>query len=113
MVESWRDTLIETYAVSTVHTYIAGVCCGLGISMDDIARYGTTKEPPHYTCCNAGVFLCRFDFLHTLQFSLVFIVCIPGQACNDHNLCIGVVAVKVLAEAPDHAEGTEFPAFMS
>ena len=31
MVERWRDALLENYAVSTVHTYIAGVCCGLGI----------------------------------------------------------------------------------
>ena len=37
-VERWRDALLQTYAVSTVHTYIAGVCCGLGIPMDDIAR---------------------------------------------------------------------------
>ena len=39
-VERWRDALLTTYAVSTVHTYIAGVCCGLGIPMDDIVRQG-------------------------------------------------------------------------
>ena len=43
-VERWRDALLETYAVSTVHTYIAGVCCGLGIPMDDIARHGTAED---------------------------------------------------------------------
>ena len=43
-VERWRDALLATYAVSTVHTYIAGVCCGLGIPMDDIVRQGTAED---------------------------------------------------------------------
>ena len=44
MVERWRDVLLTTYAVSTVHTYVAGVCCGLGIPMDDIVRQGTAED---------------------------------------------------------------------
>ena len=43
-VERWRDALLQTYAVSTVHTYVAGVCCGLGIPMDDIVRQGTAED---------------------------------------------------------------------
>ena len=43
-VERWRDALMKVYAVSTVHTYIAGVCCGLGIPMDGIARHGTSED---------------------------------------------------------------------
>ena len=43
-VEKWRDALLGTHAVSTVHTYIAGVCCGLGISMNDIVRQGTAED---------------------------------------------------------------------
>lgn len=43
-VMKWRDELLKTYAVSTVHTYIAGVCCGLGISMNKIVRQGTAED---------------------------------------------------------------------
>lgn len=44
-VEQWRDALIaDGYAASTIHTYIAGVCCGLGIDMTGIARHGTSED---------------------------------------------------------------------
>lgn len=44
-VIKWRDALQERgYAVSTIHTYIAGVCCGLGIEMTGIARHGSSEE---------------------------------------------------------------------
>lgn len=44
-VEKWRDTLIaEGYAVSTVHTYIAGIACGLGIDMTGLTPSGTSED---------------------------------------------------------------------
>lgn len=44
-VEKWRDSLISAgYAVSTIHTYVAGVCCGLGIGMKGIARHGKSED---------------------------------------------------------------------
>lgn len=43
-VEGWRDALLKEYAPSTVHTYVAGVCCGLGISMKGIAHHGTAED---------------------------------------------------------------------
>ena len=43
-VEQWRDVLLESYSPSTVHTYVAGVCCGLGICMKDIVRQGTAED---------------------------------------------------------------------
>lgn len=44
-VKQWRDALAEAgYSTSTIHTYIAGACCGLGISMAGIARAGTSAD---------------------------------------------------------------------
>lgn len=44
-VEKWRDHLLANgYSAGTVHTYIAGVCCGLGISMSGITRSGTSAD---------------------------------------------------------------------
>ncbi len=44
-VRRWRDALAEAgYSTSTIHTYIAGACCGLGISMAGIARAGTSAD---------------------------------------------------------------------
>ena len=44
-VEKWRDALIaDGYAVSTVHTYIAGIACGLGIDMTGLAHSGTSED---------------------------------------------------------------------
>ena len=44
-VEKWRDALIaEGYAVSTVHTYIAGIACGLGIDMTGLTPSGTSED---------------------------------------------------------------------
>lgn len=44
-VEKWRDALIaDGYAVSTVHTYIAGVACGLGIDMTRLTPSGTSED---------------------------------------------------------------------
>lgn len=44
-VEKWRDALIaEGYAVSTVHTYIAGIACGLGIDMTGLTHSGTSED---------------------------------------------------------------------
>lgn len=44
-VEKWRDALIaEGYAASTIHTYIAGAACGLGVDMTGIARHGTAED---------------------------------------------------------------------
>ena len=41
----WRDVLIaEGYAASTIHTYIAGAACGLGVDMTGIARHGTAED---------------------------------------------------------------------
>ena len=44
-VVKWRDALIaEGYAVSTVHTYIAGIACGLGIDMTGLTHSGTSED---------------------------------------------------------------------
>ena len=44
-VEKWRDALTaEGYAVSTVHTYIAGIACGLGIDMTGLTPSGTSED---------------------------------------------------------------------
>lgn len=44
-VRRWRDALVEVdYSPSTIHTYIAGACCGLSISMAGIARTGTSAD---------------------------------------------------------------------
>ena len=44
-VEKWRDAVIaEGYAVSTVHTYIAGIACGLGIDMTGLTHSGTSED---------------------------------------------------------------------
>ena len=44
-VEQWRDALgAENYSAGTIHTYIAGVCCGLGVSMTGIAKSGTAAN---------------------------------------------------------------------
>ncbi len=44
-VEQWRDHLLgKGYAVSTVHTYVAGACCGLRIDMSGITRTGTSAD---------------------------------------------------------------------
>ena len=44
-VEKWRDSLQERgYSVATIHTYVAGVCCGLGIEMTKIAKQGTAAD---------------------------------------------------------------------
>lgn len=44
-LERWRDDLLANgYAVSTVHTYIAGAACGLGVSMAGLARHGTAAD---------------------------------------------------------------------
>jgi hypothetical protein len=44
-LEAWRDALLESgYAVSTIHTYIAGAACGLGTSMRGLAHSGTSKD---------------------------------------------------------------------
>ena len=41
----WRDTLMEEgYAASTIHTYISGAACGLGVDMTGIARHGTAEN---------------------------------------------------------------------
>lgn len=52
--EQWRDHLISKgYAASTIHTYIAGVCCGLGIDMTGIARHGTSEDKTKSLGCSA------------------------------------------------------------
>lgn len=44
-IEKWRDALqSEGYAASTIHTYIAGVYCGLGIDMTGIVFHGTSED---------------------------------------------------------------------
>ena len=44
-IKLWRDALTATgYSVGTIHTYIAGVCCGLGVSMAGITRAGTSAD---------------------------------------------------------------------
>lgn len=44
-VEKWHDYLLQNgYSIGTVHTYIAGVCCGFNISMAGIARSGTSAD---------------------------------------------------------------------
>lgn len=44
-VEQWRDALAEAdYSAGTIHTYIAGVCCGLGIPMTGITKTGTAAD---------------------------------------------------------------------
>lgn len=44
-IEKWRDALqSEGYAASTIHTYIADVCCGLGIDMTGIVCHGTSED---------------------------------------------------------------------
>lgn len=44
-VKQWRNALAEAgYSSSTIHTYIAGICCGLGVSMAGIARAGTSAD---------------------------------------------------------------------
>lgn len=43
--EKWRDALqAEGYAVSTIHTSIAGIGCGLGFDMTGIAHHGTSED---------------------------------------------------------------------
>lgn len=44
-VEQWRDALqAADYSVGTIHTYVAGVCCGLGIDMTGIAKSATSAD---------------------------------------------------------------------
>ena len=44
-VKLWCSALADAgYAPSTIHTYIAGVCCGLGISMAGITPSGTAAD---------------------------------------------------------------------
>lgn len=44
-VEQWRDALAEEdYSAGTIHTYVAGVCCGLGIPMTGITKTGTAAD---------------------------------------------------------------------
>lgn len=44
-VEQWRDVLrAEGYAVSTVHTMLAGICCGLAISSGKLTPHGSSEE---------------------------------------------------------------------
>lgn len=44
-LEQWRDYLKKAgYRVSSIHTRIAGVCCGLGIDMSGIAKQGTAAD---------------------------------------------------------------------
>lgn len=44
-IRLWRDFLsVRGYSAGTIHTYIAGVCCGLGVSMAGIARAGTSAD---------------------------------------------------------------------
>ena len=44
-IRSWRDALEQDgYSAATIHTYIAGVCCGLGVSMAGITRSGTSLD---------------------------------------------------------------------
>lgn len=44
-VQQWRDALQATgYTVGTIHTYVAGVCCGLGIDMTGIAKCATSAD---------------------------------------------------------------------
>lgn len=41
----WHDDLLASgYAVGTVHTYIAGAACGLGISMAGLAHHDTAAD---------------------------------------------------------------------
>lgn len=44
-IEQWRDSLQERgYSAGTIHTYIAGACCGMGIDMAGIAKQGTAAD---------------------------------------------------------------------
>lgn len=44
-IRQWRDALKQdSYSTATIHTYIAGVCCGLGVSMAGITRSGTSLD---------------------------------------------------------------------
>lgn len=44
-VIQWRDALrAEGYAVSTVHTMLAGICCGLAISSEKLMPHGSSEE---------------------------------------------------------------------
>ena len=44
-VKQWRDALVHAnYSAGTIHTYIAGVCCGLGLSMAGITKSGTAAN---------------------------------------------------------------------
>lgn len=44
-VEQWAASLTASgYSASTIHTYVAGACCGLGIKMDGIVRGGTAAD---------------------------------------------------------------------
>lgn len=44
-IKRWRDALeTEGYSTATIHTYIAGVCCGLGVSMAGLTRSGTSAD---------------------------------------------------------------------
>ncbi len=59
-VEKWRDALRDKgYAASTIHTYIAGVACGLQIDMTGITKHGTsadkTKSRGHSERANAAM----------------------------------------------------------
>ena len=44
-VVQWAEYLSATgMAISTIHTMVAGVCCGLGIPSNGIARHGTAMD---------------------------------------------------------------------
>ena len=61
-VGTWRDYLLEQgYSTGTIHTYIAGVCCGLAIPMSGITRSGTSldKRKSLGTCARAQRALLR------------------------------------------------------
>jgi hypothetical protein len=52
-LEAWRDALLKSgYAVSTVHTYIAGAACGLGTNMRGIARSGISRDKSKSLGCS-------------------------------------------------------------
>lgn len=44
-VEAWRDYMLEEgYSVGTIHTYGAGICTALSISMENLIRSGNASD---------------------------------------------------------------------